>query len=182
MKKHIARGFEFEDVALRVLTRYFGFELAKSKLNVLGGGDYGLDLVGVWPLLLSSSLDGQSAGVGVQCKSLSSQIPVPTIRELESSVRRMEAKMGIIASTTLLSVAARDWFLKSDLALVSVLVDQPHELPNSFAMNPAAKAQLHPSIQVRRQPSLGGGPPYDLLLVKRPSLLAQPPPKHVVFF
>lgn len=180
MKRHIARGFEFEDVALRVLTGYFGFELAKSRLNVLGGGDYGLDLVGVWPLLLSEQ--GQGQGVGVQCKSLSSQIPVPTIRELESSVRKMDAKVGIIASTTLLSVAAREWFLQSDLALVSVLVDQPHELPSSFAMNPAARSQLHPSVQVLRQPSPGGGAPYDLLLVKRPALLAQPAPKHVLFF
>lgn len=179
------RGYEFERVTALVLERYFGFKLAASRLNLVGGGDSGLDFTGKWPIS-SSSASGEGLDVGVQCKHMSTQIAVSTVRELESSIRRMHAgeeRIGILASCTPMSLAAKTWFEESDSILFGVLINTEYQTPLEFSMNPTAKTRFKHSITVRRQPK-HGGLFHDIILAKRDLTTwdkREPVPKYVIF-
>ena len=118
------KGIDFERHAVTVLSQY-GFTLKRSADESSGVlADGGIDLHGEWTF-------ADQLPVAGQCKNLSRSVAVSAIRELESSVQRVAADrgkqvMGLLITSTDLSVPARKWFDQSEVLLSVAILREEH--------------------------------------------------------
>ena len=152
------KGLEFERQSVLALENY-GFDL-KQRFAAATQADGGIDLMGTWRF----ANENNDVQVAVQCKDLNKSVPVSTIRELESSLRKLTETnvvgvaditanrftlVGVLAVSSDLSPAAKKWFDHSPCILSLALI-RPDRPFCEFSMNSTMAARF-PELRVVRQ-------------------------------
>ena len=142
------KGIDFEKQAMIALGNY-GFDLTRTSKQNQVNADEGIDLNGSWTF-------AEGFKVVAQCKSLIRSVSVATIRELESSMKKISNEseeedkiLGLLATVTDLSPAAKRWFEQSLLPICIATVRE-ETMGCSFAMNAKMSHKL-PRLRVVRQ-------------------------------